>query len=161
MKIYITGGSGSGKTTYAKYLSNKYGIPHFDLDEIKWDNSSGRSYTVSRTNEERLKLLNEILQNNDNWICEGVYYKDWIEEMLKMADIVLILTTPRLVRQYRCLKRSCMSISIKSFSVIALWNLLVWNHKYDSCYLPLLLNKLKLLNIKYKFLSLKKLTTNK
>lgn len=43
MKIYITGGAGSGKTTYAKKLSEKRHIPHFDLDKIKWMNGGSHA----------------------------------------------------------------------------------------------------------------------
>lgn len=37
MKIHIIGCSGSGKTYL---LSEKYNIPHYDLDDIQWDNNS-------------------------------------------------------------------------------------------------------------------------
>ena len=40
MKIHIIGCSGTGKTYFAKKLSDKYNIPHFDLDDIQWDNNS-------------------------------------------------------------------------------------------------------------------------
>lgn len=40
MKIHIIGCSGSGKTYLAKALSEKYNIPHYDLDDIQWDNNS-------------------------------------------------------------------------------------------------------------------------
>ena len=45
MKIHIIGCSGSGKTYLAKALSNKYDIPHFDLDDVQWDNRAD-SYGV-------------------------------------------------------------------------------------------------------------------
>ena len=35
MKIHIIGCSGSGKTYLAKSLSEKYNVPHFDLDDIQ------------------------------------------------------------------------------------------------------------------------------
>ena len=37
-KIFISGGPGSGKTTFAKKLAVENNIPHFDLDDIKWIN---------------------------------------------------------------------------------------------------------------------------
>lgn len=33
-KLYITGGPGSGKTTYAKRLVRKLDIPCYDLEEV-------------------------------------------------------------------------------------------------------------------------------
>ena len=40
MKIHIIGGSGSGKTYLADKLSKEYGITHYDLDELQWDNKA-------------------------------------------------------------------------------------------------------------------------
>ena len=73
MKIHIIGCSGSGKTYLATALSKKYNIPHFDLDDIQWDNNA-KEYGKKRTLDERKALLQEILYNNDEWIIEGVYY---------------------------------------------------------------------------------------
>ena len=39
MRIYIVGGPGSGKTTYAKKLSEKHKIPYVELDELYWVNA--------------------------------------------------------------------------------------------------------------------------
>lgn len=69
MKIHIIGCSGTGKSYLAKRLSEKYNIPHFDLDDIFWDNSSDR-YGVKMPDEKRNQLLDDILRKND-WIIEG------------------------------------------------------------------------------------------
>ena len=55
MKIHIIGGSGSGKSHLAETLSAKYGIPHYDLDELQWDSSG--AYGQERAPEERRRLL--------------------------------------------------------------------------------------------------------
>lgn len=55
-KIYISGGPGSGKTTYAKKLSQELNIPCFDLDEVKWINRPN-AFNLRRPKEERLALL--------------------------------------------------------------------------------------------------------
>ena len=62
MKIHIIGCSGTGKTYLAKKLSNKYNIPHYDLDNIHWDNSSEK-YGIKTKVEKRDKLLKNILEN--------------------------------------------------------------------------------------------------
>ena len=64
MKIHIIGCSGTGKSYLAKRLSEKYNIPHFDLDDIFWDNSSDR-YGVKMPDEKRNQLLDDILRKND------------------------------------------------------------------------------------------------
>lgn len=72
MKIHIIGGSGTGKTYLAKRLSVKFNIPHFDLDDLFWDNTSSQ-YGVKMPVEKRNNMLNDILRKRD-WIIEGVYY---------------------------------------------------------------------------------------
>lgn len=61
MKIHIIGGSGSGKSHLSRALSEEYGIPHYDLDELQWDNSSN-AYGRKRARDERGLLLDDILK---------------------------------------------------------------------------------------------------
>ena len=96
MKIHIIGGPGSGKSFLAKKLSRRYGIPHYDLDDLFWNNDARRCGT-KRDPQERDALLAEILQKND-WIVEGVYYA-WCLRCFEDADRIYLLDTPR--RQYR------------------------------------------------------------
>ena len=91
MKIHIIGGSGSGKTYLAENLSKKYGIRHYDLDDLQWDNDAD-TYGVKRSKEERGELLEEILKEPE-WIIEGVYYK-WVSEAFAAADVIYVLNVP-------------------------------------------------------------------
>ena len=102
MKIHIIGCSGTGKTYLAKKLSNKYNIPHYDLDNIYWDNSSEK-YGIKTEVEKRDKLLQKILEKDD-WIIEGIYYK-WLEQSFKNADIIYILDLPKYIYKFRIIKR--------------------------------------------------------
>ncbi|MCI9262960.1 MAG: DNA topology modulation protein FlaR [Oscillospiraceae bacterium] len=103
MKIHIIGCSGSGKTYLASALSQKYHIPHFDLDDLQWDNNAG-AYGVKRPPEERDAMLQELLPLDD-WIIEGVYYA-WVGQCFEMADIIYILDMPKYLYQFRILRRS-------------------------------------------------------
>lgn len=95
MKIHIIGCSGSGKIYFAKALSRKYKIPHFDLDDIQWDHSGG--YGAKMPVEKRTELLNYILEN-DHWIIEGVYYT-WVGRCFENADKIFVLDmSKRIVR---------------------------------------------------------------
>ena len=103
MKIHIIGCSGSGKTYLAKQLSEKLGIPRFDLDDIQWDNSYD-GYGIKMPPEKRDRLLCDILQN-DNWIIEGVYYS-WVEKSFEDADRIYVLDMPKYLYKFRIIKRS-------------------------------------------------------
>ena len=103
MKIHIIGCSGSGKTHLARALSKKYQIPHFDLDDIQWDNSTA-GYGVKRPPEERAVLLQQILARPD-WIIEGVYHK-WVRQSFEDADVIYVLDMPGRVCKARIILRS-------------------------------------------------------
>lgn len=103
MKIHIIGCSGSGKTYLARALSQKASIPHFDLDDLQWDNRA-QSYGVKRPPEERAALLQEILSRPD-WIVEGVYYK-WVRQSFEGADLIYVLDMPGRVCKARIILRS-------------------------------------------------------
>lgn len=102
MKIHIVGCSGSGKTYFAKKLSDKYAIPHFDLDNIQWDNTA-EGYGVKMPADRRAALLEKILQN-ESWIIEGVYYS-WVLDCFRDADLIYLLQTPKPVYTARIVKR--------------------------------------------------------
>lgn len=101
MKVHIIGGSGSGKSFLAERLSKEYGIPHYDLDDIQWDDTS--SYGVKRNPEERRILLEKILENED-WIIEGVYYA-WCQQCFEEADKIYLLNVPRYKYRFRIIHR--------------------------------------------------------
>ena len=102
MKIHIIGCSGSGKTYLAKKLAEKYNIPHFDLDDIQWDNTRN-NYGTKMPVEKRNALLAEIL-SNPQWIIEGVYY-GWVQKSFQDADTIYVLDMPRYLYTFRIIAR--------------------------------------------------------
>ena len=154
-KIFISGGSGSGKTTYAKKLSKELKIPHFDLDDIKWINEKN-CFNCERPKEERFALRDKILSENDNWVIEGVYTKDWIIPILEQSDRIIILKPSTRVRQYRIFKRwvkKILGIEPKTHkeNLVTLFKLLCWSKTYEQ-YLPELLEKIERINKKAEFI---------
>ena len=133
MKIYIIGCSGTGKTYLAKKLSNKYNIPHYDLDNIYWDNSF-QKYGIKTEVEKRDKLLKNILEK-DSWIIEGIYYK-WLEQSFKDADIIYILDLPKYIYKFRIIKRfikrKLRLEAGKKETLKSLLNLLKWTDKFQN-----------------------------
>ena len=133
MKIHIIGCSGSGKTYLANALSKKYNIPHFDLDDIQWDNNV-KGYGTKRSPEERNALLQEILRNNE-WIIEGVYYA-WVQQSFDEADIIYVLDMPRYLYKsrivLRSIKRKLGILKGKRETLKSVYNLLKWTETFQN-----------------------------
>lgn len=133
MKIHIIGCSGSGKTYLAKALSEKYNVPHFDLDDIQWDNNAD-GYGVKMPIEKRTALLNDILKN-DNWIIEGVYYA-WVGKCFEDADKIYVLNIPKRVYTYRIIKRAIKRKlrceKGKKETLKSVYNLLKWTNTFQN-----------------------------
>ena len=102
MKLHIIGCSGSGKTYLAKALAQKYNIPHFDLDNIQWDNNA-QGYGVKMPIEKRDALLKDVLLNSE-WIIEGVYY-GWVQQCFEDADRIYVLEMPKYLYKSRIIIR--------------------------------------------------------
>ena len=137
MKIHIIGCSGSGKTYLAKALSEKYNIPHYDLDDIQWDNTAD-CYGVKMPVEKRTELLNIILENED-WIIEGVYYA-WVGDCFRDADKIYVLDISKRVYTYRIIKRVIKrKLGLekgKKETLKSVYNLLKWTDTFQNKSMP-------------------------
>lgn len=137
MKIHIIGASGSGKTFLAKQLSERLGIPAWELDELFWDNSAG-SYNSKRSPDERGRMLEEILECDD-WILEGVQHS-WLGQAFAQADVICLLTTPPLLCRLRIVRRffdrKWKKTGRKNETLRSLLKLLVWTRKFYRVNLP-------------------------
>lgn len=133
MKIHIIGCSGSGKTYLAKALSKKYNIPHFDLDDIQWDNNA-QTYGTKMPIEKRDALLRERLLNND-WIIEGVYYA-WVQQCFEDADKIYVLDMPRYLYRsriiIRSIKRKLGIVKGKKETLKSIYDLLKWTDAFQN-----------------------------
>lgn len=133
MKIHIIGCSGSGKTYLAEVLAKKYKIPHFDLDDIQWDNSTP-GYGVKMPREKRAALLQEILTCPD-WIIEGVYYA-WVQQSFEDADRIYVLDMPKYLYVSRILlrfaKRKLGMEKGKKESIQSVCKLLKWTETFQK-----------------------------
>ncbi|OEH93850.1 AAA family ATPase [Bacillus solimangrovi] len=147
MKIHIIGGSGSGKSTVAKQLSEKYSIPHYDLDAIFWDKNA-EQYKIKAPVFIRDNKLKEIV-GQPSWIIEGVYFT-WLDPSFALADKIFVLHTPLSVQEERIWSRyyqrkTGLLSSTKKETINSVNELIDWNKKYIENYLPNFIN-----NTKYK-----------
>jgi adenylate kinase family enzyme len=131
-RIHIIGGPGSGKSYAARHLSQRLGVPAYDLDDLFWDRAP-QSYGVRASEVERDARLAAITQEQA-WIIEGVYYR-WLKPSFARAEIIFVLSPSVYLRDWRILKRfggrKLGFMPTKRESFLDLYRLIEWNHKYD------------------------------
>jgi adenylate kinase family enzyme len=73
MKVLVFGNSGSGKSTYARALAAREGLPHLDLDTIVWGLGKPGKIAVQRSRESVATSLQSFIDSHDAWVIEGCY----------------------------------------------------------------------------------------
>ena len=94
-KILIIGSVGAGKTTLARRLCLKTGIPHYELDCVAHE-GEGESRR-KRTPEEQMEVLRQI-DLSGAWILEGTLRESYTE-ILAWAESIVFLDPPLLLRK--------------------------------------------------------------
>jgi adenylate kinase family enzyme len=91
MKVLVFGNAGSGKSTYAKALAEREGIPHLDLDTIVWEPGQ---IAALRPADAIHASLAEFLAANPAWVIEGCY-GELIEAAASRATELIFLNPGR------------------------------------------------------------------
>ena len=140
-KIHIIGGPGSGKTSAARALSQRFGLPHLDLDEIFWEREA-QTFGPKTDPEVRNRALAEFITQR-GWVVEGAYVGKWLLPSFTSAEAVIALRPAVLVRDWRYssrwLKRKLGLIPLKQNkkeTLRGLWELCQYNHQYDRINVP-------------------------
>jgi hypothetical protein len=101
-RIFIVGGSGSGKTTTARRLAEALGLPVHHLDEIA---RVGGGKGPARPDAERAAAVAAIVAS-PRWIVEGIHL-GWTDDLLQAADVIVWLdhvswqdSSRRIVRRF-------------------------------------------------------------
>ncbi len=98
-KILVVGANGSGKTTFAKKLSERLKITHYELDSIFWK----ADWQESANGDFRAKV-DEVTQT-DSWVIDGNYSRNQ-DLTIGRADTIIWLDVTYLKMLYRVTKRS-------------------------------------------------------
>ena len=99
-KILIWGGSGHGKTTLARGISRKINIPHYDLDDVTFDRKTHKKVGEIIQSRRLKKILSER-----SWIIEGAYVGEWMHDVIKGSDLIILLNINLTIAQIRVLSR--------------------------------------------------------
>ncbi|WFR61684.1 hypothetical protein P9222_25340 [Paenibacillus amylolyticus] len=133
MRIRIIGSCGSGKSTLAKELSDQYGIPSYELDNLIWDRSAENLRYPESVRDESVQSI----VSSEAWIIEGAQCKDWTLKSIQEADLIFILAPNVFIRDYRIIKRFVLSrMGLQPWnykqSFKNLGKMIVkWNHQYN------------------------------
>ncbi|MGW3129095.1 adenylate kinase [Streptomyces sp. NPDC001123] len=98
-RILVVGVTGAGKSTLARTLSSRLGLPYHEMDALYFDGpgwavNSGLAEDVSR------------LTAGPRWIIDSLGYPDVRDLLWDRADTVIWLDYPRRVVMPRVLRRS-------------------------------------------------------
>lgn len=97
-RVTVVGTTGSGKTTLARALAERLGVPHVEMDALHW----GPNWTAAPKPELRARV--EAALAGDGWVVDGNYraVRDivWARaDTLVWLDYPLPLVMTRLVRR--------------------------------------------------------------
>ncbi len=99
MKIAVLGYCGAGKSTLARTLGARYGIPVLHFDTIQFTPG-----WQERDRDEAHRMVHDFMENPE-WVIEGNYTKFEFERRLEEADKVIMVDLPRLACFVRAWRR--------------------------------------------------------
>jgi adenylate kinase family enzyme len=103
-KIAVQGTSGSGKTTVARELARRLGVPHLELDALH----HGPNWLETPAEEFRRRVA--AATAGDGWVVDGNYDSKLGDLVLGRADTVVWLDLPLRVALSRVTRRTIRRI---------------------------------------------------
>ncbi|GGH77935.1 adenylate kinase family enzyme [Pullulanibacillus pueri] len=101
MKIQIIGGSGTGKSTLAKFISGKEKIQWIDTDRYLWKDDT---FTENHPVEKRMELYQRDMRASPCYVASGSVFS-WYPKGFSDRDLLVFLTLDEAVRMERLRKR--------------------------------------------------------
>ena len=104
-RVAVLGTSGSGKTTFARGLSERLGVPFVELDAL---NHVGPDWIEATPEELRSKVAPIVA--TDSWVVDGSYRGKLGDLVVERADIVVWLDLPMRVWLPRLVRRALVRV---------------------------------------------------
>ena len=144
-RVLVIGTGGSGKTTVARRLAERTGLPLIHLDALYWRPD------WQPTPAEEWRATVQHLVGGDAWIIDG-NYGGTLDLRVEACDTVVFLDLPRVVCLWRVLKRQARHIGRARPELNPgcperlSWEFLVWIWTYRSRRRGAILNRLAALD---------------
>jgi adenylate kinase family enzyme len=103
-KIAVIGTSGSGKTTVARELARRLGVPHVELDAL----FHGPGWAETPAEEFRRRVA--AATDGNGWVVDGNYDSSLGDLVLERADTVVWLDVPLRLALTRVARRTIRRI---------------------------------------------------
>jgi adenylate kinase family enzyme len=101
-RVTVAGVSGSGKTTVARVLAERLGVPYVELDALH----HGPNWTEAPAEELRARVAAAIAAAPDGWVIDGNYRQQLGDLVLGAADTFVWLELPLRVSLARLARRT-------------------------------------------------------
>lgn len=98
--IIILGSPGSGKTTLSKKITRVFNYRSASMDELYWHAGWNRP----DIDEFHYRVV-KFMEKDGPWILDGMYLNHLFIERIKMADVIIVMAQPFIIRMYLFLKR--------------------------------------------------------
>lgn len=129
-RVHIMGASGSGTTTLARALADRWSVPHADTDDYFWQPTSP-PYTRKRTPAQRVALMEQLFVPREAWVLSGSMI-GWGDEVLAHCDAVVFLTLDPAERLRRLEQRELVRAAGRQADRGAREHFLTWARGYDD-----------------------------
>lgn len=131
-RVSVAGISGSGKSTVARALAERLGVPYVELDAL----NHGPSWTEATPEELRARVEAAFAAAPDGWVADGNYESKLGDLVVSRADTFVWLDPPLPLALARIARRTAVRILRRTElwngnretlrNVFAKDNLLVW-----------------------------------
>jgi len=105
-RILVYGVTGSGKTTLARRIGTRLGLPYHAIDDLAWE--PGWVQVSDKIQTDRVR---EICAR-DAWVIDSAYAK-WAEIPLARVDLIVGLDLPRWRSMGRLIRRTLINVVTK------------------------------------------------
>src|SRR5439155_18644983 len=99
-RIVVLGASGNGKTTVARTLAERLGVPHVELDALH----HGPNWTAASPEELRARVMPYL--EGGGWVIDGDYSAKLGDLVLERADTAVWLDQPLPLILWRLWRRA-------------------------------------------------------